>query len=645
MYNAVNNGNPTISLGSASAERLIITANYDSGAQTLCNVEFATAAASGTANKGKFVFDVDGTDIATIDDGGIDIASGKTFSINGSDISTSDTTYTAGDGLTLTGTDFDLDAALTTVTSVYNASLKVGRDSGNLIDFATTDNKLIFRVECVNEVELVQNALSPVTSDGVALGTSSLMWSDAFLASGSVINFNNGDITLTHSACTLTMAGGTLAAPTILATDIKIGEDDQTKVDFADADIINLHANNIKALSVHNTSSKGELRFYEGCNYVGFAAPALSGNQVWALPTADGSCGQVLSTNGCGVLSWASASSGGCVVCDSSPQLGGSLDAQTNTILNIGHACNDILATGIRVIAGSAACPSLSFTGDPNTGLYSRTGDALDIAAGGTQAFSIDGSAKTFIGQDTANSKMGRGLTINQGGHDTEILAFKSCDVGHGITSYAEADTYGFLKKLYAGNGGLSVSGFSDAACKSGLDLYAASCGAANDAKSTSALGLIQMRSEVRNPSNTSTTNAATDANMVVMRNGDGQTRFIFDNEGSGHADVEWTTYSDGRLKSNRAEVPYGLDTLMQLRPQIYCRDSGYLDDGNPVLEGTPYRHIGFIAQEVKALVPEIIDDVCESKSWYSLNDGKLTAVVVKAVQELEARVTALEGN
>jgi hypothetical protein len=215
MYNAVNNGNPTISLGSASAERLIITTNYDACAQTLCNVEFSTAAASGTANKGKFVFDVDGTDIATIDDGGIDLASGKTFSINGSDISTSDTTYTAGDGLTLTGTDFDLDAALTTVTSVYNASLKVGRDAGNLIDFATTDNKLIFRVECVNEVELVQNALSPVTNDGVALGTGSLMWSDLYLASAGVVNFNNGDVTLTHSACTLTVAGGAFAAPTI----------------------------------------------------------------------------------------------------------------------------------------------------------------------------------------------------------------------------------------------------------------------------------------------------------------------------------------------------------------------------------------------------------------------------------------------
>ena len=201
------------------------------------------------------------------------------------------------------------------------------------------------------------------------------------------------------------------------------------------------------------------------------------------------------------------------------------------------------------------------------------------------------------------------------------------------------------MKKLDPGEGGLLFGGFSTAACKSGIDLYAASCGAANTAKSTSALGIIQMRASIRNTGTSSTTNAATDSNMVVMRNGDGNTRFIFDNEGSGHADVEWTTYSDGRLKSNRAEVPYGLDTLMQLRPQIYCRDSGYLDEGNPVLEGTPYRHIGFIAQEVKALVPEIVNDVCEGKSWYSLDDGKLTAIVVKAVQELEARVTALEGK
>jgi hypothetical protein len=51
----------------------------------------------------------------------------------------------------------------------------------------------------------------PATNDAAALGTSSLMWSDLFLASGAVVNWNNGDVTLTHSANQIAVAGGTLA--------------------------------------------------------------------------------------------------------------------------------------------------------------------------------------------------------------------------------------------------------------------------------------------------------------------------------------------------------------------------------------------------------------------------------------------------
>lgn len=49
--------------------------------------------------------------------------------------------------------------------------------------------------------------LEPVTSDGAALGSTTKMWADIFLASGGVVNWNNGDVTITHSANTLTFAG------------------------------------------------------------------------------------------------------------------------------------------------------------------------------------------------------------------------------------------------------------------------------------------------------------------------------------------------------------------------------------------------------------------------------------------------------
>jgi hypothetical protein len=108
--------------------------------------------------------------------------------------------YTAGDGITLNTLEFDLDAAQTIITSITNAALKLGRDSQNLIDFATTDNKIIFRVNNVNEVELSANNLSPVSNGGCALGTTSLKWSNLFLGSSGAVDFNNGNCSITNNA-------------------------------------------------------------------------------------------------------------------------------------------------------------------------------------------------------------------------------------------------------------------------------------------------------------------------------------------------------------------------------------------------------------------------------------------------------------
>lgn len=51
------------------------------------------------------------------------------------------------------------------------------------------------------------------TDDGGALGSASKKWSDLFLASGGAVDFNNGDVTVTHSSNKITVAGGTLAVP------------------------------------------------------------------------------------------------------------------------------------------------------------------------------------------------------------------------------------------------------------------------------------------------------------------------------------------------------------------------------------------------------------------------------------------------
>lgn len=68
------------------------------------------------------------------------------------------------------------------------------------------------------------------------------------------------------------------------------------------------------SVDVAGTSTAGSnIKLYEdtdnGTNYVSFKAPdTIASNVTWTLPTADGTNGQVLATNGTGTLSWSSAS-------------------------------------------------------------------------------------------------------------------------------------------------------------------------------------------------------------------------------------------------------------------------------------------------------------------------------------------------
>lgn len=68
--------------------------------------------------------------------------------------------------------------------------------TGNVLTFAGATTRYEF-----------DTTLTPTANDGAALGTTALMFSDLFLASGSVVNWNNGDVTLTHAANTLAFAG------------------------------------------------------------------------------------------------------------------------------------------------------------------------------------------------------------------------------------------------------------------------------------------------------------------------------------------------------------------------------------------------------------------------------------------------------
>lgn len=117
------------------------------------------------------------------------------------------------------------------------APISVDFDGRILVD--TSAHTMAFSVNGAEEVKISSTATYPSVSDGNALGTTSNMWSDLFLASGGVINFNNGNVTITHSNNSLAFAG----ASSGYSFDGRISRDSQFFLDIASVPYINWDSN------------------------------------------------------------------------------------------------------------------------------------------------------------------------------------------------------------------------------------------------------------------------------------------------------------------------------------------------------------------------------------------------------------------
>ena len=173
------------------------------------------------------------------------------------------------------------------------------------VEESSDENIIRFDIAGTEQIVLADGVLKPTTDNDIDLGTSSLEFKDAFFdgtvtsdafagpLTGDVIGDVTGNVTGNTSGTAATV---TTAAQTNITS---LGS--LTGLDVNGAVTINDN------LSLDGSNK--ELRFYEGANYVGFEAPALSADQIWVLPTADGSANQTLKTDGSGTLSWATAAS------------------------------------------------------------------------------------------------------------------------------------------------------------------------------------------------------------------------------------------------------------------------------------------------------------------------------------------------
>lgn len=164
-------------------------------------------------------------------------------------------------------------------------------------DGADTKSKMVFGVANTGAtaavMQLVPTSLAPSANDGLALGTTALMWSDLFLASGAVVNFNNGDVTLTHSSDLLTIAGGNLSIGTsgvFTAGTIELGAASDTTLSRVSAGVIAVEG--VTILTVAGGTLTGSIILGENTSIQ--HDPALSADGKYTGETITGTAGTTL---------------------------------------------------------------------------------------------------------------------------------------------------------------------------------------------------------------------------------------------------------------------------------------------------------------------------------------------------------------
>jgi len=91
-------------------------------------------------------------------------------------------------------------------------------------------------------------------------------------------------------------------------------------------------------------------------------------------------------------------------------QVGGNnLHSTVLTVNNINASGVSTFSSGIVVAAGSSAAPSITPTGDSNTGIFFPSADTIAFGEGGAEALRIDSSGNVGIGTTNSSSKLNIG--------------------------------------------------------------------------------------------------------------------------------------------------------------------------------------------------------------------------------------------
>lgn len=122
---------------------------------------------------------------------------------------------------------------------------------------------------------------------------------------------------------------------------------------------------------------------------------------------------------------------------------------------------------------------------------------------------------------------------------------------------------------------------------------------------------------------------------MVVINGTSTQnpSKFTFYVNGTAGGRDSWNSLSDYRLKTNVTTITNALDKVMKLRGVTFQWKDSSPDN---------HTHIGFIAQEMENVVPEVVS---KNGGFYSVQYAPVTAVLVEALKEQQKMIEELRDE
>jgi len=224
--------------------------------------------------------------------------------------------------------------------------------------------------------------------------------------------------------------------------------------------------------------SNKELRFYEGSNYVGFEAPALSADKIWVLPAADGTAGFALKTDGSGNLSWGLAGGNAFETISVSGQSNVVADSSSDTLTLVGGtgvaittAAGSDTITFTNTAVGANAFGTIAVSGQSNV-VADSTADTLTLAAGAGIVLT------TAAGSDTVTIAGGSGSVFT-----TDLFTASGSQNAYtlSVAPASEDEIMAFVEGVYQNKNSYALSGTTltfDAGITSGQEVVVHHIGA-----------------------------------------------------------------------------------------------------------------------------------------------------------------------